>query len=151
MADIRSQFDVTALAADWMLVSSGLDVSRDLETAVILSLFTDARAGPDDKLPQGSDARGWWADWQGEEIHGVARVGSRLWLLAREKQTEEVRLRAEFYAREALQWLLDQKVADSLSLSARWVRTGVLALDIKIVRQGATHEIQPFEWAWDQI
>src|SRR3546814_7028008 len=35
------------------------------------------------------------------------RIGSRLWLLRRVKLTRQTQLDAEFYARQALQWLID--------------------------------------------
>ena len=35
------------------------------------------------------------------------RIGSRLWLLRRVEPTRQTQMDAEFYAREALQWLID--------------------------------------------
>lgn len=72
--------------------------------AVVISLFTWRRAALDD--PIDDDARhGWW----GDSYPTVAndRIGSRLWLLRRVKLTATTQRDAEFYAREALQWLLD--------------------------------------------
>lgn len=47
------------------LALNGSDLLTDnsIETAVIISLFTDRRAQPSDLIPDGStDRRGWWAD-----------------------------------------------------------------------------------------
>ncbi len=80
-----------------------------LQTAVTVSLFTDRVARADDPLPeylpgQVSDRRGWWGDLTRE--NGRARpVGSRLWLLFREKELPETVRRAEDYAKECLAWL----------------------------------------------
>lgn len=127
----------------------GADVVHDdgLETSVILSLFTDRRAADDDVLPGGDDdRRGWWAD----AYAGVVgdRIGSRLWLLAREKQTPDVLLRAEGYAREALQWMIDDGVARSVTVSAEIVRDGVLGLAIEIARANGSTAQYRFERFW---
>ncbi|MBI1321344.1 MAG: hypothetical protein GC168_20665 [Candidatus Hydrogenedens sp.] len=108
------------------------DALADLETMVLASLFSDRRALPDDRLPDAPspslDRRGWC----GDALRTVAddRWGSRLWLLAREKQTAETRRRAEDYAREALQWLTDDGWATAVTVTAEWQRTGVLGLQV---------------------
>lgn len=85
------------------LIQAGADLLSDdsLTTAVLLSLFTDRRADVADRLPDDSgDRRGWWGD-----SYRPRPIGSRLWLLAREKTIDSVLTRAEDYAREALGWL----------------------------------------------
>lgn len=83
-------------------------VSDNLKTAltrsVLISLFTWRRASSDDALDD-TERFGWW----GDSFPTVAddRIGSRLWLLRRVKLTRQTQLDAEFYAREALQWLID--------------------------------------------
>ena len=123
----------TRLTPDLALVPSGA-VARDdgLRTAILLSLFLDARAGEEDPLPDplNRDRRGWVGDVLAPTAG--ARMGSRLWLLAREKQTEATRLRAEIYAREALAWLVEESLARAVSVSAAWASTGQLALRIQV-------------------
>lgn len=80
------------------------DLKSALTRAAEISLFTWRRAADDDALDD--DQRyGWW----GDSFPSVAddRIGSRLWLLRRVKLTRQTQLDAEFYAREALQWLID--------------------------------------------
>lgn len=132
MSDIRTLIDdVTTFAGDWTL--SGVDLASDdtIETAIILSLFTDRRAEPGDELPAGeTDRRGWWGDAV-PEAEGD-RWGSRLWLLRREKQTQETLARAREYAREALSWLLDDGHATRLDVQATWARQGLLGLTVEV-------------------
>ncbi|WP_016702010.1 phage GP46 family protein [Pseudomonas chlororaphis] len=80
------------------------DLHRALTRAVLISLFTWRRAADDDPLDD-EERFGWW----GDSFPTVAddRIGSRLWLLRRVKLTRQTQLDAEFYAREALQWLID--------------------------------------------
>ncbi|MGY1918772.1 phage GP46 family protein [Pseudomonas tolaasii] len=85
-----------------MFVSNNL--KHALTRAVLISLFTWRRAATDDAVDDG-ERFGWW----GDSFPTVAddRIGSRLWLLRRVKLTRQTQLDAEFYAREALQWLID--------------------------------------------
>ena len=108
---------------DWAIQRGDLAPDDGLETAVILSLFTDRRARPDDPLPDGSDRRGWWADAypRASARAGQDPIGSRLWLLEREKDTREVVNRARDYAEEALQWLVDDGIAERIEVMAGWV------------------------------
>lgn len=83
---------------------TAINLKAALTRAVQISLFTWRRANVDDVLDD--DQRfGWW----GDSFPSVAddRIGSRLWLLRRVKLTVQTQLDAEFYAREALQWLID--------------------------------------------
>lgn len=135
MSDIRTVFLGFDQGADYALASLGLAADDGLETAVILSLFTDRRAEADDVIPDGTrDRRGWWADaYPGSGSEGD-KIGSRLWLLHREKQLPSVLARAEEYAREALQWLLDDGVAEHVEVTASIPRAGILGLVIRITR-----------------
>lgn len=135
MPDFATSFDGTTLSGDLALAGAGMAVDPGLETAVALSLFSDARALPDDLLPAGeADPRGWWGDMAPPtEIAAEGdRFGSRLWLLAREKQTQETLNRAREYAGEALAWLIDDGIASRVTVVASWARTGVLALEISV-------------------
>lgn len=129
LSDIPAGFDA---------VSREILGDNGLETAVAISLFTDARdENPDDP----GDRRGWWGDTFEE-------FGSRLWLLTREKTTPEVLDRAERYARQALQWLLDDGIASACTISAE--RTGLysLALSVTIVRPSAGTDSFRFALNW---
>ncbi len=103
-----------------------------MRTAVVLSLFTDRVADSDDVIPDGSDnRRGWWADAYNDDGD---IIGSRLWILGREKQTDRTLERAAEYADEALNWLLKDGVARSVSHTASWSSEGMLVLVTTIER-----------------
>jgi len=133
MSDIKTTFIDWEQGADFSLDGLGLTEDDGLETAVIISLFTDRRATADDSIPDGSsDRRGWWAD----EFAAVNNdlIGSRLWLLSREKQLPAVLVKAQAYAQEALQWLVDDGVAESVTVLASNPASGVLGLQVDISR-----------------
>lgn len=145
MSDIATAF--VDLAGDWVVTGPGLADDEGLETAIVLSLFTDRRANADDELPGAlNQRRGWWGDTYAE-VPGD-RIGSRLWLLAREKQLPVVLQRAREYALEALQWLIEDGVAREVTVQAEVVRTGVLGLRIEVTRPRVPVARFRFETFW---
>jgi len=111
------------LAGDLSLDDLGLDLSGDdsLQTAVLVSLFTDRLADDTDELPAGETSRrGWWADETlGRAPDGTQdRIGSKLWLLRREKALPDVVARARAYAAEALDWLIADGMAQRVEVEA---------------------------------
>lgn len=148
MTDVAITHDGETFRGAWRLSGGDLGVDRGLESAVIVSLFSDARARPDDRLPDGeTDPRGWWG--QSYWVLPAQTFGSRLWLLWREKQTDETARRAEDFAREALAWMLAEDVAQAVAVSAEWIGPGVLSLVVAIDRpDGRTFE-RRYDLTWD--
>jgi phage gp46-like protein len=145
MSDIGLTWRI--FAADFTIAANDLETDEGLETAVLVSLFTDRRAANDDSIPDGTDdRRGSWQDSFPRVADDLA--GSRLWLLGREKQQQSVLTRAVEYAREALQWMLDDRVSDRIDVTAEIVRTGVLGLLVVIHRpQRAPAEFR-YDYNW---
>lgn len=129
-----------------------LDLVRDdgLKTAILLSLFIDRRAEPDDILPDNTtDRRGWWADAYPDQIGD--KYGSRLWLLSREKQLPSVLVRAKEYAEEALAWMLEDGVAQGVTVTTEVVRNGVLGIGITITKPDGDQLNYLFEHLWEAL
>lgn len=143
MGDIRTLY--RDFAGDWQIVSPGLDEDNGLDTAVIISLFTDRRAEAND-VPAGDNRRGWWGDSYAD-IEGDL-IGSRLWLLQREKQLPSVVSRAEEYARESLTWLIDDGIATRVEVTGSIVSRGILGLQIQIFRNNAPPVRYRFDYFW---
>lgn len=126
--------DIALINGAVMVERNDLALDDTLETAIQISLFCDARAGAGDVLPS-SDTyrRGWWAD---QFEAGQVSVGSRLWLLERSKRTPEVLAAAQAYASEALQWLVSDGVASSVTVDVEWYEDDGFALAIVIFKPG---------------
>jgi phage gp46-like protein len=144
MTDIRTIWNDALLGGDWLIDPPALASGGDLETAVLLSLFTDARAADDDRVPGAQDdRRGWWA----------APLGSRLWLLTREIATNEVRLRAEDYCRDALAWMIEDGVADQIDVAAAYApppaEPGRLDVEVAIYRNGNVIFARRYDRVWN--
>lgn len=144
MSDIRTLW--RDLGGEWSITGPSLANDDGLETAVVLSLFTDRLAEEGDTSVEPTGRRGWWGDAY-PEVEGDL-IGSRLWLLAREKQLPAVLARAELYAREALQWLVDDGVASAVAVLAEVSKPGVLGLAIDITRSGQPVLRYRFESFW---
>lgn len=148
--DAALAFDPATLSADLSITDGQIATDADLETAVILSLFCDRRAEADDDVDGNpADRRGWWADAYAA-IDGDA-YGSRLWLLARAKQTNATLIRAREYVEEALAWMIEDGVATTVTATTWWVRQGLLGIAIEITRPTGDAINYRFEKAWQNV
>jgi phage gp46-like protein len=140
MPDLSLAFNPELFEFDFAL--GGELPCRDLQgddgllTAVIISLFTDCRAHDDDPLPDErvgvpSDMRGWWGDYF-EQEKTPDPIGSRLWLLWREKEMPVVVARAQEYASEALAWLTRDGHAAGIEVEAVHAAPRMLVIRVMI-------------------
>ena len=136
MTDIALVFKPEYLDFDMMISGDG-DLLGDegLNTPMIVSLFTDRLAKTGDRIPDAlpgkpGDPRGWW----GNEVETNAdpdEIGSRLWLLNREKQLDETIRRAKQYAAEAAEWLKRDRLVDEVLTDARRAAEGWLEIVVE--------------------
>jgi len=128
--------------------STDLSQAESLNRAVIISLFTWRRANADDLIE--GQKMGWWGDVS-EPPQVSDKIGSRLWLLAREKILTSTFNRAREYAQEALQWLIDDGIASKVDVLAERYGADGLALQCTIYRNDGTQAILRFDNAWEYI
>lgn len=168
MADIITRWDTSRGVGDWVPTAAnqviwtdedgnsvtdedGLPVNSiftaggdllggdDLMTAVIISLFTDAAAAPDDVIADGSDdPRGWWG----------GPIGSKLWLRARAKQTDLTLALVKRDIEDALAWLVEDDIAASVEVMTEWVRPAMLGALVIIRRADGARRALAFSTAW---
>lgn len=101
---------------DFEIKNGDLRLDDGLETLCSVSIFSDRRA-TDEEVPLDDPRKqGWWGDLYADEDQD--KIGSKLWLLLRSKRTLETLRKAEDYVREALQWLIDDGIAESISAAA---------------------------------
>lgn len=90
------------------------DMTDSLSRAVVISLFTWQRASQSDEVD--NDQRmGWWGDTFAENKGD--KIGSKLWLLLRQKVTDETLNRAQEYAYESLKWLIDDGICSDITVN----------------------------------
>jgi len=150
VADIRTVFIDMQNGADYAIAALLLQEDDGLDTAVILSLFTDRRAENDDVIPGGTDnKRGTWID-SFSEVEGD-KYGSRLWLLERAKLLPETVNRVREYCAEALNWMTRDGVAKAVNVSAEIVRRhplGIINTQIDIIKPDGSTTRYKFDKLW---
>lgn len=115
---------------DIEITNGAVQQDDGLATLIYLSLFTDARANNSDEIPDGTtDRRGWPGD-----TYVSTEWGSRLWLLDREKLTNEVRRRAADYATEALNKLKAAGYIKTVSVVGTIPKLNTLVLNITLTK-----------------
>ncbi|RDU99237.1 phage GP46 family protein [Trinickia dinghuensis] len=150
MSDFKIVWDAANARGDWQVLAGDIATGDDLETALLLSLFTDREAAPDDEIPDGSgDRRGWWGDDDSGDDTGP--TGSRLWLLSRRKSpTDKTLTDAYDYVVEAIQWLIDTGVVGSFMVVTQWVKPDMLGISITAYQPNDA-AMQSYNWAWPVV
>lgn len=163
MTDLALRWDPDRFAADLVLEGGALATDDGLRSAILISLFSDARAPDAAELPEpGGDRRGWWGDAVSADTGSalVARddprnfIGALLWLLGRSKVTQPVIQRARQHAAEALDWILRDGIASGIDLAveaqppAPGEAAQRLAIGIILTRSGGPDR-QRFDFVWE--
>lgn len=145
---------MTTISMQWDNINARGDLARDggnilttdgLESAVLISLFTDRQADPSD-VPKDMGLRGFWGD-EFAEVEGD-KIGSRLWVLLRSaKYTQDFRLKGIGFAQESLKWMIDDGIAESIDVDIFEIKRGRVGIQVGIISPG---EIAP-GWvkAWE--
>ena len=163
MTDLALRWDPDRFAADLVLEGGALATDDGLRSAILISLFSDARAPDAAELPEaGGDRRGWWGDASSADTgnllvaHDDPRnfIGGLLWLLGRSKVTQAVIQRARQHASEALDWILRDGIASSIDVEveAQFTAAGEapqrLAIGVNLTRPGGPDR-QRFDFVWE--
>jgi len=130
--DILLQFEKDFLEGDIEYLNGDLVREPGLKTAVMISLFTDRRAGANDVLDNPNDKRGWWGDLIPDSGD---RIGSKLWQHERSKVTQETILGVKKAIEECLKWMVEDRVAKKIEVTVE--KFG----DVGNYRLGATIKI----------
>tara|TARA_R110000851_G_scaffold87972_2_gene191778 strand:- start:1054 stop:1503 length:450 start_codon:yes stop_codon:yes gene_type:complete len=127
MIDAELQQGVTGY--DIFIKNGDIASIDNFKTAIEVSLFSDARADSSQvALPE--KRRGWIGD-VASPIENQ-KFGSLLWLTEQERLTQSVLNRVVEFARQALQWLIDQGQAKTVEVSGAIIPKEGIALNIVI-------------------
>lgn len=155
MTDIALSLDNDLSAIDLIVSGGSLATDDGLRTAILISLFSDARAPEGAELPErGDDRRGWWGDaFAAQEVRDDAdAIGSTLWLLGRAKSLPAVVEQARRAAEASLGWLIRDGVAAGLAVTAEALTSvglrSVLAIGVELTRPEGPGR-QRFDFTWD--
>jgi len=154
MSDIKLTWNIDVLEAIAQFIVADNDVEMDagIETLVIVSLFTDARANVDDVLPDPAGGRrGWWADSTSDKTGDS--VGSKLWLHERDKLNDQLILNIQKRAQDALKWMTDEGLAKSIVVNTERLHLDSgdysVALSVEIIKPDGKKLPYKFEGLWE--
>ncbi|MFT8417390.1 MAG: phage GP46 family protein [Acetobacter sp.] len=161
--DIALSWNVARAEGKWIVSNGDLLLGSALASAVMVSLFTDRVAPETITTLDGAfgispaagaagsrtnNRRGWWADaWADSPI------GSRLWQMERAIKAgrSSVPREVEAICQEALQWLVDDGVAQSVVVAAQWSATNRQAVEFRVTVKEpgqVAPQVFLFSWAW---
>ena len=122
MTDIKA-FQNTA--GEWTLGITDGDLTEEdgFDTAIAMSLFTDARA-PDNAVVIPEKRKGWMGNL--ESPVEDRELGGLLWLVDQSKLTQDTLNTSVNYARLALNWFIEDQIANSIVVTGEIVpRSGI--------------------------
>jgi phage gp46-like protein len=145
--DIRIVWDNGNALGDWSLAEGDLETGQDLETACLVSLFSDRLGTPDFVPTDGTNnRRGWWADYYDDQP-----LGSNLWQLDRAKKTRGTLGLARNWTLDTLQWLIDDGLAKSVECNTAWLARNMLGIAVAIIKPDGSETRFRFGWAWSGL
>ena len=89
-------------------ISVPFRAENNLESAILISLFTDSYVESDEAKNYGKKEGGGW--------FGESNIGSKIWLIADRKINNETFSQAVAFAEQSLQWLIDDGIADLIEV-----------------------------------
>ena len=140
-------FDVGGVCPDLVIENGDLKADNGLQTAALISVFSDKRL-KFEELPVGeSDRKGWWADLISEPVGD--EIGSRLWTLARKpgKLINIAIVEMEAILKEAFTWMLLDGVAASVNVTAEIISPREVKGGANIIKPNGDNI--PFKFIWD--
>ena len=144
---LRLVYDNDNMDADLSVSADGTDVTRPLDTAVILSLFCDARARVGDDILEGTGKRGWWAESYFEEPD---RWGSDLWQSLTRKATGAELTTVRRSAERALEWMIVDGICRQIDVETWWIegRQGYMGILVRLHKPDSVDPQYAGPWEW---
>ena len=139
------------LGWDAAIENGDLVTESGIETAILVSLFTDRRADKNDELPSDvTDLRGWWGDLsQGDKGY---HIGSLLWLHGREKVTPRAIALVQERVEAALAWFIELGLAMRVDVLVEVIRNSIvmpiLAISVKVFRRDGSIYARKYQYLW---
>ena len=133
MSDIAIEYKSQIKEYDISILHGDLKECDDLDSAVIISLFTWARAAAGE-VDENAPRFGWFGDKI--DADSTDSTGSKLYLLKRKKITNQTIMDAREYIEQALQWMIEDGVATEIKAEVERNASDVNRVDalVQIVR-----------------
>ncbi len=162
MSDIALELFDTDGVFEGDIIIDGNDLKQDdsLETAVLISIFSDARVTKAEMSPALApqiteprlDFRGWWGN-EFPDAENDPGIGSKVWLLERSKITQQLLLSLEDSIEASLKWLIEDNIAQSVTASAEILNkvAGHVGITVRIERKFGDPSLFSFVWDGQRV
>ena len=127
---------------DIAIASNDIVMGDDIQTSVLMSLFSDQRATTQDDQ---DNPRGWW----GDSLTGT-KSGSRLWILRGTKITNLSLAKAGSYAKASLAWMITDGLAKEITAECTRKSLDIVELMVNITRPDNTTINQKYDLTWER-
>lgn len=141
MPDIKMTF--ASGAGDIAISNGDISTADDLSTAVLISLFSDARVSSSEGTAQGYP-RGFWGD--DVDDSDPYPTGSLLWTLEGKTIINQTIIDAKKFCEDALEWMIRDEIAKSIDVTV--TRTGLESLEIGIVIHRSNDQTYRYYYNW---
>ena len=148
MGDIAIVWNSATSSGDWAITNGDLQSGSDLNSAILVSLFTDAYA-PDFVPPPPAgppNPRGCWTD-----TYTRYQIGSFLWTRTRMIKSQAALLLIQGDCQNALAWLVTLGAVASFDVLATFVNRTALAIVITAHMPDGTTQVFNYQRLWSEI
>lgn len=133
---------------DLQILNNDLANDDGLKTAIYISLFSDRRVNEEELPIEEKERRGHWADALNDTGD---LLGSKLWLLKRQKITPQLLIQAKQYCEEALAWLVEDGIADEVQVVTERLELYQVSIEIELLRRHDGNAGQKFSFVWESV
>ena len=152
MGDIRIVWDPATGTGDLNMLGAGLELGHDLETASLISMFTDAQVDPGD-IVFDSDPHGCWIDtYAALEDPTLAaipndRLGSKIYQAFSRPRTQDTLNWLRDQIIQCHGWMITDGVAAAVDANAFFTGPGGIGATVTITANGVANV---FSYVWEQ-
>ena len=128
---------------DLGVVDHVFDTVSGLETAIVVSLFSNARA-PASQIETPTKRGGWVGNILTSDTG--RQVGSRLWTFDQSRLTPDIMNQVSVAAQESLSWMVEDGLAKTVNAQATKVAERKVTIDVQIVTITGKEERYSLLW-----
>ncbi len=142
---------------DLSIKDGDIEFGDELESALLVSILTDARC-TSEELERASlvvsyapnnvtTLRGWWGD-----TYSDTPLGSKIWLNARQKSTDQVLADQQSFIEESLSFLIQDGIVNTIQVNTYWTEDKKsMEAKIVVVKPDASLQEFRYQFAWEGI
>jgi len=122
--------DTAHIFKDISFVNGDIETTRNLDTAVLLSIFCERRADSSE-VPIAKYRRGWIGNIL--MFDSLDEMGSKLWLLYQARATQNNLNRAKKFITDALEWMTKTGKIRNAIINVNYLANNAMNINIKLI------------------